>query len=91
MFNIRDYVDNFEKLRFMLEASPKVQYGPLSVRVNEVQRKAIFRVSQKRYMLEDNYKVTLIPLEDEYCDEVFYLTDLNFLVRQGYVEVYEEE
>ena len=40
------------------------------------------KISEERYLVKDNYKVTLLPLVDGFAKQDFYISDLETLVRQ---------
>lgn len=50
----------------------------------------ICRISEERYKLKDNYKISLQPENAEISTEHFYISDLNQLVNQGTVRVFVE-
>jgi len=46
------------------------------------------RITEHRYKLSDNYKITLCSIYKEYGEESFYLCDLESLIERGTVEFF---
>lgn len=45
-------------------------------------------ISEKRYKLSDNYKITLRSMYKSYGQEHYYLSDLNLLIEKGIVQMF---
>ena len=42
-------------------------------------------ISESRYKLKDNYKMTLVPIDQRYCSNDYYLEDFESLLGKGYI------
>jgi hypothetical protein len=45
-------------------------------------------ISEKRYKLEDNHKITLRSMYKQFGQEHFYLSDLNLMIERGTVQMF---
>lgn len=55
---------------------------------NDEPIETFFRVVEKRYKLNENYKIELEPLEEGFGKETFYQADFKILYNQGHVKVF---
>ncbi len=46
------------------------------------------KITEKRYKLENNYKITLQSVYEGFGQRHFYISDLNSLIKKGIVKVY---
>jgi len=42
-------------------------------------------LSEHKYKLADNYKLTLIPIDQRYCSRDFYISDFKSVLESGFV------
>lgn len=45
-------------------------------------------ISEKRYKLSDNYKITLRSMYKEFGQEHYYLSDLNLMIERGTIQMF---
>lgn len=45
-------------------------------------------INEKRYKIDEGYKLTIVPLDDRYTTKHYYQSDFDQIVRQGHIEVY---
>ena len=85
--------NGIENVMFVAAMRPlrQIGVGPVNINYTSSSDELIdvpCMISEDRYKLEDNYKITLKPIYEGVASEHFYISDLCNLIRQGSVSMY---
>lgn len=78
-----------ENIRFIAPFKTEGTLTPLGLMVgsNNKTEKVECKITEKRYRVKDNYKISLIPVKDPLYIEHYYLLDLTSLIDRGIITI----
>lgn len=85
-----------EKVKFLVPMPPVQRFMFIAFTSSSDKKVPVLcNISEKRYKLEENYKITLRPeteeLYQQFGEEHYYDSDLADLIRSGYIRIFVEQ
>lgn len=84
-------IEGNPNIRFIIPMKKTGVLSPLGLMVSssDPDIDTVCKITEDRYKLKDNYKISLIPEKGIGYREDYYITDFTSLINQGYIKIKE--